>query len=179
MLATTLFTVIIATFGPITCDEVPPFWGCPDKPFDDPGYSLGCTYPCKNGNPQDPNTYWGRYMDGTVCVVLEGGDSDKLDHIGTCDKGICVEYKEENIHDVWSKLPETQPEFRNCDDKSSKEPVEKCLHICNKTHSVGKYGLFLGIYLDHNPCKFKTGPGRCRSGLCIDEKIGQLYPIEN
>uniref|UniRef100_A0A0K8R4S3 Putative basic tail protein n=1 Tax=Ixodes ricinus TaxID=34613 RepID=A0A0K8R4S3_IXORI len=179
MLAATVFTVIIATFGQIRCAKLNrDFWNCPDESFDDPGYSLDCTYNCVNGNPEDLNTYWGRYRDGTVCVSLKGGDTDKFDHIGTCENGICVEYKKENIQDIWNTLPGMQPQFHNCNPKSSKEPVDKCLHICNKTQPAGKSGLFFGIYLDHNPCKLADGKtGECRSGLCVE--ITGTYPIEN
>ncbi|XP_042146066.1 uncharacterized protein LOC121835684 [Ixodes scapularis] len=178
MLAATLFTVIIASFGEVKCAELDPdLWKCPDESFDDPGYSLNCTYGCKNGNPEDTNLYWGRYKDGTVCVVLQDGDPNKFDHIGTCKNGTCVEYKEDNIQQVWSQLPETQAQFHYCDPKSSTDPVDKCLHICNKTHPVGKSGYFFGIYLDHNPCNFTGERGECRSGLCVNTT--GTHPIEN
>uniref|UniRef100_A0A0K8R3I3 Putative basic tail protein n=1 Tax=Ixodes ricinus TaxID=34613 RepID=A0A0K8R3I3_IXORI len=156
MLAATIFTVIITTFGQITCAEVPSNWRCPDKEFDDPGYSLGCTYQCINGNEADVNTYWGRYNDGTVCVDLQGGDPEKFNHVGTCRNGECVQYKEANIEEVWRKLPETQGQFHDCNPKSNATPVEKCMHICKKYAPNGKYGYFFGIYQDYNACNVST-----------------------
>uniref|UniRef100_A0A0K8RL16 Putative basic tail protein n=1 Tax=Ixodes ricinus TaxID=34613 RepID=A0A0K8RL16_IXORI len=181
MMAAQLLIVIVACLaGQITCAELDPLLKrCEDKVFDDPGYSLGCTYTCKNGNRSDDTEYWGTYYDATVCVALRDGDPDKFDHIGTCKNGVCVEYKEDNIQDVWSQLPETQAEFHDCDHISSKDPVDKCLYICKNRHEHGKDGYFYGIYQDYNPCKFNGGDGQCRSGLCTDQKIAGQYPIEN
>uniref|UniRef100_A0A0K8RHG1 Putative basic tail protein n=1 Tax=Ixodes ricinus TaxID=34613 RepID=A0A0K8RHG1_IXORI len=167
MLAAQLLYVIVACLGQITCAKLDPaLKRCPNKAFDDPGYSLGCTYTCKNGNTNDDTVYWGTYNDATVCVDLRDGDPNQFSHIGTCKSGTCVEYKEENIQQVWSTLPETQAQFHDCLRMSSMEPVEKCLYICKKTQR-GKEGYFYGAYEDYNKCKLKDGEiGVCLSAFC-------------
>uniref|UniRef100_A0A147BXK5 Basic tail protein n=1 Tax=Ixodes ricinus TaxID=34613 RepID=A0A147BXK5_IXORI len=180
MLAAQLLIVIVACLGQITCTELnPDLKRCQEKVFDDPGYSLGCTYTCKSGNRSDDTEYWGIYCDATVCVALRDGDPDKFDHIGTCKNGVCVEYTAVNVQQVWSILPETQPQFHDCDPKSSKDPVDKCLYICKKSHEHGKDGYFYGIYQDNSPCNFKNTTGQCRSGMCVDQKIAGKYSIQN
>uniref|UniRef100_A0A0K8RJI2 Putative basic tail protein n=1 Tax=Ixodes ricinus TaxID=34613 RepID=A0A0K8RJI2_IXORI len=70
MMAAQLLIVIVACLGQITCAELDPLLKrCEDKVFDDPGYSLGCTYTCKSGNRSDDTEYWGTYYDATVCVA--------------------------------------------------------------------------------------------------------------
>uniref|UniRef100_V5H446 Putative 18 3 19 kDa secreted protein n=1 Tax=Ixodes ricinus TaxID=34613 RepID=V5H446_IXORI len=97
MMAAQLLIVIVACLGQITCAELDPLLKrCEDKAFDDPGYSLGCTYTCKSGNRSDDTEYWGTYYDATVCVDLNNGDPDQLNHIGTCRNGVCVQYEAEN-----------------------------------------------------------------------------------
>uniref|UniRef100_A0A0K8RGW2 Putative basic tail protein n=1 Tax=Ixodes ricinus TaxID=34613 RepID=A0A0K8RGW2_IXORI len=158
MPASRLLIVTIACLaGQITCAELDPnLKRCEDIAFDDPGYSLGCTYACKNGKLDDETEYWGNYEDATVCVVLKNDDFDAnhFDHIGTCKNGSCVEYKEENIQEVWSQLPQTQAQFHYCDPKSSEDAVDNCLYICEKEYQ-GKWGYFFGIYLDYNKCKIQ------------------------
>uniref|UniRef100_A0A0K8R980 Putative basic tail protein n=1 Tax=Ixodes ricinus TaxID=34613 RepID=A0A0K8R980_IXORI len=179
MMAAQLLIVTVACLAQMTGAELnPDLKRCADKVFDDPGYSLGCTYTCKSGNRSDDTEYWGTYYDATVCVVLENGDPDKFDHIGTCQKGICVQYTGNNLQDVWNTLPELQGQFHDCPPVSSMDPVDNCLYIC-KRHQYGKEGYFFGIYQDYNPCKFNGKLGQCRSGLCIDQEIAGKYPIEN
>uniref|UniRef100_V5IG37 Basic tail protein n=1 Tax=Ixodes ricinus TaxID=34613 RepID=V5IG37_IXORI len=168
MMAAQLLIVIVACLaGQITCAELDPLLKrCEDKVFDDPGYSLGCTYTCKSGNRSDDTEYWGTYYDATVCVDLNNGDPDQLNHIGTCRNGVCVQYEAENIQQVWSTLPETQDQFHNCLRKSSENPVDNCLYICKKT-AYGKEGYFYGAYQDYNKCKLKNGDtGVCLSAFC-------------
>uniref|UniRef100_V5IBN8 Basic tail protein n=1 Tax=Ixodes ricinus TaxID=34613 RepID=V5IBN8_IXORI len=180
MTAAILLIVTVACLGQVTYAELKPeLKRCPDKVFDDLGYSLGCTYTCNNGNPQDDTTYWGTYVDATVCVVLQDGDPKKLDHIGTCKNGTCVQYEGENIEQVWSQLPQLGAQFHQCPQKSSENPVDNCLYICEQTNYPHKTGYFYGIYQDYHRCNFNGGDGQCRSGRCIDQKIAEKYPIEN
>uniref|UniRef100_A0A0K8RGT6 Putative basic tail protein n=1 Tax=Ixodes ricinus TaxID=34613 RepID=A0A0K8RGT6_IXORI len=181
MPAVSLFIVIVACLaGQITCAELDPaLKRCPDEEFHKPGYSLGCTYTCRNGPPEDENEYWGNYRDATVCVVLENGDPNKFKHIGTCKNGACVQYEGDHIEQVWRKLPELQAEFHHCPQIKTDDIVDNCLYICQKSDDPRGPGYFYGIYLDYHRCNFKGGDGQCRSGLCIDGKIAGQYPIEN
>uniref|UniRef100_A0A0K8R8F5 Putative basic tail protein n=1 Tax=Ixodes ricinus TaxID=34613 RepID=A0A0K8R8F5_IXORI len=175
-----LIVTVACLAGQVAYGELKPeLKRCPDKVFDDPGYSLGCTYPCKSGNPGDDTEYWGIYAEAPVCVDLENGDPSKFNHIGTCENGKCVQYKGGNLEQVWHTLPALRGQFHDCPDQSSTYPVGNCLFICKKSYQGGKDGYFYGIYLDYNQCKFKGGPGQCRSGLCIDQEIAGKYPIEN
>nr|AAM93663.1 putative 18.7 kDa secreted protein [Ixodes scapularis] len=179
MLAAQLLIVIVACLaGQITCAELDPaLKRCEDKVFEDPGYSLGCTYTCENGNTSDDTVYWGIYKDATVCVDLQDGDPNQFNHIGTCKSGTCVEYKEENIQQVWSTLPETQAQFHHCLRMSSKDPVDSCLYICKKHHH-GKERYFYGAYEDSNKCNLKNGDiGVCLSAFCHGPEY--FPPIDN
>uniref|UniRef100_A0A0K8RL83 Putative basic tail protein n=1 Tax=Ixodes ricinus TaxID=34613 RepID=A0A0K8RL83_IXORI len=86
MLAATVFTVIIATFGPITCAKLSSYRQCQDEEFHGAGYSLGCTYSCLSGNEAHGNTYYGHYTDATVCVDLTDDNPEKFKHIGTLQR---------------------------------------------------------------------------------------------
>ncbi|XP_042146427.1 uncharacterized protein LOC115317441 [Ixodes scapularis] len=177
MLAATVFTVIIAAFGPITCFEESFYWRCPDEEFQGPGYALGCSYLCISGHKPDKKTYYGYYKDATVCVDLTGGDPELFNHVGTCKNGKCVQYAGANIEEVWSTLPETQRQFHDCNIKSSPYPVGKCMHICKKNTPYGKSGYFFGAYQDYSACIVNGKTGECKSGLCVP--IRGRYPIEN
>ncbi|KAM7312425.1 uncharacterized protein ISCGN_009330 [Ixodes scapularis] len=164
MPAASLFIVIAACLGQITCAELDPnLKRCPDDHFQNPGYSPGCTYTCKNGDSEDKTEYWGTYTDATPCVALTNDNSTQFTHIGTCKNGKCVQYGEDNIQQVWSRLPELQGQFHNCDTISSNNTVENCLYICK----TDVYGYSYGLYQDRSTCKLKKGGlGICLSGFC-------------
>ncbi|XP_040070369.1 uncharacterized protein LOC115325303 [Ixodes scapularis] len=171
MPAASLFIVIVACLGEITCVKLDPdLKRCPDGDFYDLGYSPHCTYTCRNGSLDDDTEYWGDYKDGIACVALTNANSTQFTHIGTCKNGTCVKYDEANIQQVWSTLPELQAEFHDCDTISSDNPVENCLYICKKSQFANE-GFFFGIYRDRNTCKVKNGElGICLSGFCHGKK---------
>ncbi|XP_040070379.1 uncharacterized protein LOC120843189 [Ixodes scapularis] len=164
MPAASLFIVIVACLGQITCAELyPVLKRCPDKDFNNLGYSPGCTYTCRNGPPEDITEYWGNYRDATPCVAPADDELTVFTHIGTCENGTCVQYDGPNIQQVWSQLPELQAKFHNCEPMSSDYSVENCLYIC-KTDS---YGYSYGIHKDRTECTLKNGGvGICLSGFC-------------
>uniref|UniRef100_A0A0K8R8L5 Putative basic tail protein n=1 Tax=Ixodes ricinus TaxID=34613 RepID=A0A0K8R8L5_IXORI len=164
-----LIVTIACLAGQITCDELDPnLKRCEDKAFNDPGYSPRCAYTCRNGLLADETEYWGIYKDATVCVVLQNGDPNKFQHVGTCKNGICVQYEGPNTQQVWSQLPELQDQFHECDTISSGDSVENCLFVCKKyQYPYEKEGYFYGVYKDGNKCKLENGEvGVCFSGFC-------------
>uniref|UniRef100_V5HE84 Putative 18 2 19 kDa secreted protein n=1 Tax=Ixodes ricinus TaxID=34613 RepID=V5HE84_IXORI len=86
MMAAQLLIVIVACLaGQITCAELDPLLKrCDDKVFDDPGYSLGCTYTCKNGNRSDRHRILGRLITMLPCAFRRrSGTSVRYPYVRT------------------------------------------------------------------------------------------------
>uniref|UniRef100_A0A0K8RIC2 Putative basic tail protein n=1 Tax=Ixodes ricinus TaxID=34613 RepID=A0A0K8RIC2_IXORI len=181
MLPVTFLGVFIACFaGEITCDVLPQSTkNCNDNDFHEPGYAPGCKYHCTTGNEGENHIQWEAYKNATVCVEFKDDDDTKLDHVGVCFSGVCLDHikrcpgcTESELEQRWSSLPELNKEFHRCETRNQSSPVENCLYVCKESyyfdsHNFVKIGYFYGIYEDGNLCKLEgDNTGVCRSGLC-------------
>uniref|UniRef100_A0A090XE83 Putative secreted protein n=1 Tax=Ixodes ricinus TaxID=34613 RepID=A0A090XE83_IXORI len=145
MLAATIFTVIITTFGQITCAEVPYLLEMSEtKEFDDPGIFVGLHLPVYKWKRSRRQHVLGDVTMMVPCVwIFKVVTLKSSITLGLAETENAFNIKEANIEEVWRKLPETQGQFHDCNPKSNATPVGKCMHICKEICSKWKVWIFL------------------------------------